>query len=386
MKYYFSIVTYLLVLAACSSNNSTDEIVLQDDVQDTVLLTEKQFQSSQMELGKIESIPFNDVVKATGMFDVPPENYVSVSSYFGGVVKQLRLLPGQRVQKGQTLFIIENPDFIQIQEDYLEAKSQLIYLQPEYIRQKNLVKDSVSSQKVFLKAQSEYMVTKVKLEAMAKKLKLMNINPANLNSSNIRTTLTITSPVNGYITNMNITSGAFLNPSANALTIVNTDHLHIEINIFEKDITKVKNGQPIRFSVQNNPNHFYNASVYLIHKEVDPEKRTIGIHAHLENEETLSKIFTPGMYVEADILTSNVIKAAIPKDALVDLDGKYYALVLINKTKDGYSFIQKEIKPGESNTTYTEILNLQDFDANTQFLTKGAFNLIKDEMDGGHSH
>lgn len=374
------IVASLLTITSCSSNADSkvdEQAVIQNSVQEIYELSKTQFESSDMKLGKLEMRTFHEVVKANGMFDVPPKNKASVSSYFGGTVKDIQLLTGERVKKGQVLFTLENPDFVQMQQDFLEAKGQLAYLKSDYERQKNLVQDNVSSQKNFLKAESDYTVIRVKVESLSKKLALMNINPNSLSIENIRTTISVTSPINGYVTQVDITRGAFLNSSQSAITIVDTDHLHLELNIFEKDLPKISIGQSIRFRIQEDQSKEYAAFVHLVNKTVDPINRTIGIHGHLSDEKLSSK-FSPGMYLEADIYSTSVSKASLPEDAMVDVEGKYYALVLQGTSNKGYSLVKKEIKAGETNNGFVEILNPNDFDDSTQFLAKGAFNLISE--------
>lgn len=374
----FLIVGIALALPSCSSRNSDAiEIASETPVETPIVLSETQFQSSNMKLAKMKMQAFHEVVKANGMFDVPPENKASVSSYFGGTVKSIQLLTGEQVKKGQTLFILENPDFVQMQQDYLEAKSQLTYLKSDYERQKNLAQDNVTSQKNFFKAESDYTVTKVKVESLGKKLALMNINPNTLTLENMRSAINITSPIDGYITKINVTRGSFLNPSQAAIELVNTDHLHIELNIFEKDLPKVRIGQTIHFKIQEDTTQEYDATVHLVNKTIDPENRTIGIHGHLVDE-NISHRFTPGMYVEATIYTTSESKAALPQDAVVELEGKYYVLVLDSLSNNEYLFLQKEVNTGVTTNGFIEILNAKDFKNNPDFLIKGAFNLIKD--------
>lgn len=373
-----SLFVAVLTIVSCSSKNSDAiEIAAETPDETAYTLSETQFQSSGMELGKMEVKAFHDVVKANGMFGVPPKSLASVSSYYGGTVKNIELLPGERVKKGQTLFTLENPDFVQMQQDYLEAKGQLTYLKSDYERQKNLAQDNVTSQKSFLKAESDYVVTKVKVEAIGKKLALMNINPNTLTLENLQSTINIISPIDGYVTKVNVTRGSSLNPAQAAIALVNTDHLHIELNIFEKDLPRIHVGQVIHFRIQEDTGQDYEATVYLINKTIDPENRTIGIHGHLVDE-NLTDRFTPGMYVEATIFTTSESKAALPREAVVEWDSKFYVLVLENSTNNARTFAMKEVKPGNGNNDFIEILNAQDFNVDAEFLTKGAFNLIKD--------
>ncbi|MFC2126833.1 efflux RND transporter periplasmic adaptor subunit [Bacteroidota bacterium] len=352
-----------------------DQVNTQIPLEGAYELSKTQFEFSDMKLGKLEKKKFNEVTRATGILDVPPESRVSVSSYFGGTVKYLSLIPGELVKKGQLLFTLENPDFVQMQQDYLEAKGQLKYLTSDYERQKNLVKDNVTSQKNFLKAESNYTVIRVKVESLAKKLSLMNINGNTLTMENIRTTINIYSPISGYVTKVGVTRGGFLNQSQSAITIVNTDHLHLELSVFEKDLPKVTIGQKIQFSIQDDKSQKYEAVVHLVNKTVDPIDRTIGIHGRLSDGKS-SANFSPGMYVEANIFSTSSIKMSLPENALVEVEGKYFALVLQDNSTTGLSFQKREIKAGESSNGLVVILNHEDFNKNTQFLTKGAFNLI----------
>lgn len=348
-----------------------------EEAENNYNISASQFQSANMKLGRLGMRDFHDVVKATGVFDVPPQNRVSISAYFGGYVKEIKLLPGEKVKKGQTLFVLENPAYVQIQQDFLEAKSQLSYLKTDYERQKSLSDENITSQKNFLKAESEYMVTKVRYESLKKKLGLMNINTNSLSVDNIRTTLNVITPISGYVTAVNAIKGAFLNPSDIAVNIVDTDHMHLELNIFEKDLAKVSVGQMISFKTQEDNFEEAEAKVYLVNKSVDPDNRTIAIHGHLIDEKSVSN-YTSGMYVEAEIFTKTTEKLSLPEEAIVDLDNNYYVLVVNLASNESYSFDRRQVKLGQSNDGFVEILNTKDFKEDAQFLVSGAFQLIKE--------
>jgi len=374
----YLMIASFVILASCS--NKTDLPAGEADTPQVTAdgiyeLNKNQFESSGMKLGGLEMKTFHEVVKANGMFDVPPGNQASVSTYFGGSVIEISLLPGERVRKGQVLFVLENPAFVEMQQEFLEAKGQLAYLKSDYERQKNLVQDRVSSQKNFLKAESDYMVTMVRVESLGKQLALMNIDPNALSMENITTRISVKSPISGYVTEVGVTKGAFLNPSQSAISIVNTDHIHLELDIFEKDLARVEIGQPIKFRIQEDSSRSYEAVVHLVNRTVDPESRTIGIHGHLSDEK-LSTRFNPGMYVESDIYVDTETKVSLPQNALVELDGKYYVLVLRESSNSGYLFSKREVEVGLSSDQFIEIVNAEDFDENAEFLTTGAFNLL----------
>jgi cobalt-zinc-cadmium efflux system membrane fusion protein len=377
----FKIHTILILTVffnGCNTNSKASEKeVLMTEEEEIITLTEEQFQSFNMELGSVLLHDFYNEVHANGKFDLPPESKASVSSFYGGSIKELKLLPGEYVKKGQLLFKLENPDFIQMQQDFLEAQGQLDYLKSDFQRQQSLYENKITSEKNFLKAKSDFTVMQVKEKSLKEKLRMMHINPDALSIENLQTSISIVSPINGYIDQVLGVQGDFLNPSSIALTIVDIEHLHLELNIFEKDLPKLEIGQSIEFKLLDDHINTHAAKIYLINKTVDAELRTIGIHGHLADESMKNK-FNPGMYVEAKIYTSSETKVALPIESMVETDGKYYVLILKNKNEDGYSFEKKQIEIGEADTAYVEIITPNQFEKKTLFLTKGAFSLISE--------
>lgn len=371
------ILLFSFSIFTCSDSNIEPESVDDISVYDVITITTKQFNSVNMEIGSLAENEFHDIINTNGRIDVPPENRVSVSPYFNGFVKNLTLLPGEEVKKGETLFSLENPDFIQVQRDYLETKSQLSYLASDYERQKYLFNDNISSQKNYLKAEAEYLSAKIKTEALSKTLKIMNIDSETLTGETIKTDIPVKAPIDGHITEIHITKGSFINPSDIALTIIDSDHIHLELSIFESDLPNVKVGQKIQFFVQNQTIDIYSANVHLINKAVSLENRSVDIHGHLDDE-SVSSAFTVGMYVEAEIYTSSHIAHSLPEEAVVNIEDKYFALLQTDSNSDGFMFKQVEIMPGKTTNGFIEILNSKSFPSGAQFLTKGAFNVINE--------
>lgn len=366
-----------IFMNGCSTNSKSSEKEVLTTEEELIVLTEEQFQSFNMELDSVLLHDFHNEVHANGKFDLPPESKASVSSFYGGAIKELKLLPGEYVKKGSLLFKLENPDFVQMQQDYLEAQGQLDYLKSNFKRQQSLYENKITSEKNFLKTKSDYTVMQVKEKSLKKKLEMMHINPNTLTTENLKTSISIVSPINGYIDQVLGVQGDFLKPAVIALTIVDIDHLHLELNVFEKDLPKLEIGQSIKFKLLDDPENTYAAKIYLINKTVDAELRTVGIHGHLIDESLKNK-FNPGMYVEAEILTSTETKVALPIASVVESEGKYHVLILKEKNEAGYFFEKKQIEIGQVDTTYVEILNSNQFEKKTLFLTKGAFSLISE--------
>ncbi len=365
----------MLMLTSCNSKEksevSTAAAAIENEDQDVIAITENQFKLGGMALGKIEMQEFNTVVKANGMFAVPPQNQADVSAFFAGYVKDITLLPGHAIKKGQVLFTIENPEYVQAQQDFLEAQGRLSYLKSDFERQEELMVDNVTSKKNFLKAKSEYTVTLAQYQSLKKILSLMNINPNTLTGDNMRSVISVLSPLSGYATTINASKGMYLNPSDIAVTVTNTDDLHIELKIFEKDLPMVKAGQQINVRLQNDIDNIYKGEVHLVNKSINIQNRTVDVHGDLLNGEE-AKLFAPGMYIEAEILTTSAEYPALHSEAVANIDNDYFVLV----KEDATSFKRVLVKIGATNNGFTQILNASDFTPNTEFLTKGAFNLI----------
>ncbi|MEP0534447.1 efflux RND transporter periplasmic adaptor subunit [Reichenbachiella sp.] len=358
----YLLAAFLLGFGSCSQKKTgtTDENNLPAAEENDYRITRSQFLSEKMELGGLEIRNFHHSVNANGLFDVPPKNRASVSTHFAGYVRGVLLLPGQKVEKGQVLFTLENLAYVQIQQEFLVIKEEMSYLKSDYERQKILAKDSVTSQKKYLKAKTDYAITRVKYESLKKKLSLMNINPDNLSVETISTTIPVLSPLSGYVREVNITNGLYLNPADIAVSITDITHLHLELSIFAKDLHTVAIGQPIKFKVVSDAAMDHEATVHLINKFVDMENRTAIVHGHLTDEKELAQ-FSPGMYVEAEIYTSSQSKYALPQEAVVDIDGKYFVLVKREDSDDIYVFEKKQIQSGKSTGGYLEILNYEAF-------------------------
>lgn len=383
MKNIYTILSVIILSTFISCGGSVSENSNLKDGEETIavekeqiIVTQSQFDLAKMKLGRLSKQTFFEKIKTNGKIGVPPENKAAVSAYFGGYVKNISLLEGQEIKKGQLLFTLENPDYIESQKLFLEYKNKLSYLKSDYERQKELVKENVVSQKTFLKSESDYKVALVNYESLKKKLTLMNINPKNVNENNIKTTISIVSPISGFITKVNISKGMFLSPSNVAVTIISTEHLHIELNIYEQDLPKVEIGQNVTFKLQNN-NVVYRAKIHLINKVINAESRQVNIHCHLINKNE-TNLFTPGMYVDAEILTKSKSSYALPENTIINIEDSYFVLELIKSENNNYIFEKREVQIRNTENGFIEVLNEDLILQSPTFLTEGAFNLINE--------
>tara|TARA_R110002051_G_scaffold15064_2_gene47623 strand:+ start:18333 stop:19478 length:1146 start_codon:yes stop_codon:yes gene_type:complete len=351
-------------------DNKTQEITFQNN---RIKVLESQFTQSQMEIDSLKEMPFPTIIKANGIIDVPPENKAIVSAIMGGYIKTTPLLVGDAVKKGQLLVTLENPEFVTIQQQYMEINGQLSYLKAEFERQKTLIAEQISSQKNYLKAESEYKTALAKFNGLRKQLEMLHIAPSNVESGKITSVVSIYAPISGSITKVNVVKGAYVSPASSILEIIDNDHIHLELSVFEKDIMKVKKEQKIEFKIPEASSKKFKAEVHLVGTTID-KNRTIKVHGHMENESENN--FLTGMFVDASIITSSKLEKALPNEAIITIDDTSYVLVLDKKQIDSFHFMQKEVNIGESYNGYTQINNISQFKPDSQFLTKGIFNLL----------
>ena len=375
LKSIFILVAVLFMFSCGDSEKENSEESATSSSDGGIQLSFAQFEGSDMELGKIEENSFPVTIETTGMIDVPPENKAMVSSFADGYVRETPLLIGDEVKKGQFLVSLENPDYVQMQQDYLDAMQQMNYLKSEYQRQKTLLEEKITSERNFLRAESEYKRNLAKYQALRKKLQMLNLNPDAVERGNISSTIRIYAPISGSITEMNINNGMYVSAADELMQIIDRDHLHIELNVFEKDVMKIKKGQDIRFSIPEANTDTIKGEVHLVGTSISEEKRTVKVHAHFKDEQKKNSLAT-GMFVEAEIITDKRKAKALPAESIVSLDNTNYVLVLDTKTDSNYIFKRRKVLPGDTFNGFTIIKNSADFNQDTQFLTKGAFTLI----------
>ncbi|NER09731.1 efflux RND transporter periplasmic adaptor subunit [Muriicola jejuensis] len=343
----------------------------------TITISEEQFENAKMQLSSPEERSFPRSVQATGMIDVPPQNRAVVSAFMGGYIRETPLLVGDQVRKGQSLVVLENPEFITLQQDFLEVGQQLRFMQADYERQKQLVAENISSQKNFLKAESDYKGKLAQYNALREKLKMLNFSIPSVEGGFISSTATLYSPISGSITSMNVSKGMYVSPSDEILEITDNDHIHLELKVFEKDIMKLSKEQHIQFVIPEASPEVFEARVYLIGAHID-ENRTVKVHAHLKEED--HHRFLTGMFVEAEIITSQDTHPSLPESALVEIEDTVYALRLKEKNAGGYIFEKVQVKVGQRYQGYAALEFEDPAEIGETYLTEGAFSLLSGDL------
>lgn len=354
----------LVFLVSCGDNPEEQHAAAPEETME-VILSDEQLKIAGIKTGKPEMRSIASILKLNGTIDVPPQNTVSVSAPLGGYLKSTRLLPGMQVKKGEVLAVLEDQQYIQLQEDFLTAKAKFRMIEGEYNRQKTLNQTKATSDKVFEQTRAEYEMYNVSVKSLEQKLRLIGLNPGSITADNITRTISIVSPVNGYVTAVNVNIGKYLNPSDVLFELVNPEDIHLSLTVFEKDVNRLFIGQKIVAYTNNEPNSKHTGSIILISKNLSDNRSAI-VHCHFDKYD---KNLLPGMYMNAEAEVRSSHMPALPDDAVVRFENKRY--VFAGKGTNRFEML--EVNPGSSENGYTAI---PDLDNRSAYVIEGAYNLL----------
>lgn len=365
MKNIIVVTITLLSLFACKSQvKQQQEIATANNILE---ISEKQKQAIRLSVDSISKQNIAGTIKATGKVDVPPQNQISISTAFGGYVKFTKLIPGMFFKKGEVIAILEDNQYIQLQQDYLVTKANLKAAEDEYLRQKDLNATKASSDKNMEQALAVYTSQKVNLKALEEKLKLININTAQLSDKNISRNINIYAPFDGVVSTVNVNIGKYVAPSDVLFELLNLGDLHLKVKVFEKDLPNLYTGQTLYAFANGNPTKKYKCEVILVGKYIDDDGTT-EVHAHFTDSD---KNLLPGMYMNVEIKDAEQKSWSVKNEAILNFEGKNYVVVMLSDRK----FELTEVTPGDSKNGYTEIKN-SDVLIGKNLIVDGAYQLL----------
>jgi cobalt-zinc-cadmium efflux system membrane fusion protein len=320
----------LSALCSCSGKQDTkmNEAVAKEDsvpksTENVVYLTDAQIKNAGIEIGNPEIKTIESTLRVNGLIDVPPQNMVTISFPSGGYLKSTNMIPGMKITKGQVLAVMQDPSFIQMQEDYLMAKAKVGFLEREYERQKLLNQTKATSDKVYQQTETDYLQARITVKALSAKLMLIGIYPSGLNENTIRHTVNIYSPISGFVSDVKVNIGKYVSATDVLFELVNTNDLHLALAVFEKDLPSIHPGQIVKAYLTSDTTNIYNARVMLVGRTLD-SNRSAMVHCHFTG--ALPKLL-PGMFMNADIQITNNSAIAVPEEAVVRSGDKDYIFI-----------------------------------------------------------
>lgn len=368
MTRYILLLAAVVMLASCSHKKTEQENNEQAETDTSLVkLTPLQIKNADIQVGTPVITQASGILKLQGSIDVPPQSTVSVSFPLGGYLKRTDLLPGVHVRKGQVLGVLEDMQYIQLQQDYLSAKEKEIFAETEYRRQSELNASKASSDKVLQQARTEMETQRITMRSLAQKLELIGINPRHLSSTSISKSVNILSPIDGFVSKVNVNIGKYTSPTDVLFELVNPKDIHLALNVFEKDVNQLSIGQRVITYTTAHPEVKYEAEIILISKNLN-EDRMANVHCHFEK---FDASLLPGMFMNADVKINNQTALAVAEQAVVKWQNKYY--VFTDQGQNTFRMVPVTI--GNLNDGQQQI-TAQSITANTKLVTHNAYALL----------
>ncbi|MGM9698117.1 MAG: efflux RND transporter periplasmic adaptor subunit [Prevotella sp.] len=291
MKNTMTLFTVALIIVSCGGKNEAtveETEVKTDSVAADTVKTAVDAVTSATNVANSPS--FN------GLLAISPDRLATVSLTMGGRIHSLNVMSGKAVAKGQVIATLDNPEFIELQQTYLDSHAQLEFLEKEYERQKALGSGEATSQKRVEQSRAEYLSMKSRMEASATRLKALGIAPGSVIANGIRPYLPIVAPIGGYVSNLSANIGKYIEVGESICDIINKSNPMIELTVYEKDIALMKTGGKIRFRVNGMGKTTYSATIVSIDQSVDMKDYSIKVYARVDD---VNPVFRPGMFVVA---------------------------------------------------------------------------------------
>lgn len=361
------LVLILALTIACQSKKeeTTTETAVKENV---VELTKNQLDNSKVKIGSLTNTSLSSTIKVNGKITLAPNAMASVSMPLGGYIKNIKVMPGMVIGKGQVLAVIEDQSYVQIQQDYLTTKQQLAYASKDFARQKELNSSQAVSEKNYQLAESEFAKQRITLKSLEEKLKLIHINPASLTANTISKSVNIYAPISGMITKIDVNIGKYVNATDMLFQIMDNQSMYAKLNVFEKDAANLAIGQKIKVYTNTQPDVFYDTKIEFVNKSYSDEN-AIEVYAKISNT---TKKLIPGNYINASIQVDNNNAFVLSNDAVVDFEDKKFVFVQdANKT----SFSMQEVQIGIVTDKVTEIRNYETLQ-NKNVVISDAYTLL----------
>jgi membrane fusion protein, heavy metal efflux system len=371
MKTYYKntilILSSALILSSCGDNTTAVQEEVKVQIENQIQLSSEQLKNIDLVLGKPQLTNASRTLEFNGKLEPAINQAASVCLPLGGFITQTKVIPGQHVAKGEVLLEAQNELFIQLQKDYLVIKNEVLYAEKENERQASLNEAAAVSSKNADIAKQNFISKKIELKSLSEKLQFIGINPASLNEGNISRTIEIKSPINGIVSQVNISTGKLVKPEDVVMEILNHENLMAKLQIFSNDMNALKENMSILL-YSNESNEKIPATIVSINRSLN---NTGSAELYCRPSQT-PRTWVPGMYINGAIQAENISGIIVPNDAIVVWEGKSYVFEH-KKTNDLYELV--EVQAREMDENNSELLVTPEW-IDKEIVMKGAYTLL----------
>ncbi|CAL65019.1 efflux RND transporter periplasmic adaptor subunit [Christiangramia forsetii] len=382
----------LWIFFSCGDKKEAEDIKTASIQNDTiskapvqeVMLNQAQFDALGIKKDTLTKRVMSGYVEVNGELEVPPQSEARVTTVFGANITRILVIEGEDVKKGQVLAYITHPDIIKLQSDFLNAYNDFELKEKEFNRQEKLYNAGVGSGELFQRSEAALKSAQGRYRGLRSQVEILNLNPSTILDGNIQRNVPLVSPIEGAVQKVNVKTGQFVEAQTSLFEIVNTHHVHVDLMVFEKDVSRVQQGQTVKFTVESLPGTELTARILSISKTFEDDPKALHAHAEINNK---PENLIPGMYVRGRILVEDNKITALPEDAVVRNNGKYFIFTVEAEGKD-WSFKPVEVKTGTEDSGWIQVDLLRNIPKDTEIAYNNAYYLMAEMQkgEGGHGH
>lgn len=372
---------------------------------DHIPLTAKQVSTVDLKMGEAVEREMDATIDAKGSLVLRAQAMGDVASLMGGIVKSISVKEGQYVHRGQVVATVENTDVVSLQREYYSAAKECELARIDMERQKLLAHNGAGIKRSLQQAQKDYHVAHANMLGIGRQLAQMGISTAAVAKGKFTTAFPLRAPISGVVSEMTASLGSFADMQTPLMKIRNTQAIECDLNVFEKDLAKIKVGNRVILNLTNQPDVKLSGTVYGMNQYFNDNSKAVAVHVKLDAASVKSYLYSSsgnthggklfaGMYVSGKIATGSQQCLALPSQAIVSSDGKQYVFALNGApSKGNYSFSRHEVTTGASDGKYTEVklcnhlLKGKDGAAGKKIVTENAYYLASLTGEHGeHEH
>lgn len=363
------IIVFLMGKLIISCTNNTERYTEKN--QGLIEISKAQFESEKMELGEPAFYPFAKKVHFTGKVIPTIMGQAQISLPMPGIIENIRCKPSQMIKKDAVLFEISGHWFIDLQKDLSESSAILSKLKGDYLRAKELYTNTITTEKEFTAAESNYYAANANYKAIKTKIESMGLDVSKIEKGDFYQSFPIKSPINGFVSKITATLGQYIEPQQTIAEIIDNNSFQLKLYVFEKDFETIKNGQPVEFYLNTITEHKYQATLNAVGKTIMPDSRSIECYATILNPENLNLV--SNQFVEGDIFASLDTVLAVPETAIINSENEQYLLMLEKEESVTYYFNKIEINTGRKANNYIELTGQKPL---KRVLLSGTYNIV----------
>lgn len=371
-----------------SANETTEAEEHHDEEADVehIRLTEKQLKTIDLRMSAVENRELNTLVSANGSLVLRAESKGEVASLMGGLVRSILVHEGQHVQRGQVVATIENTDIVGLQREYFSASRQCELAREELSRQQTLAQGGAGIKKSLQQAESDYRVAQATLTGLGRQLSQLGISTQAVAKGNFVSVFSLRAPISGTVSQLSATVGAYADMQTPLMQIRDNSAVECDLNVFERDLSKISNGDRVTMTLANQPGTQLSGRIYGMNDYFNDGTKSVAVHVRLDPVQGI-RLFD-GMYVAAKIATGRQQCSTLPARAIVNMEGKNYVFALNAKSAKGeYEFSRHEVTTGTTENGYTQVALCKHLGNDSQIVTANAFYLASLTGEHGeHAH